>query len=150
MPKKPAYGRGNRSKCVSASEASNASCILVVEPHPTLRMVLAQRLRQDGHMTAAVASAAEAMQLCLDQQPDLLVSAELLEETTALKLGAQLRCPVMVLTARTGAEAVVSLLDSGAEGVLPSAEAVAGHGSSSHVGRSQLSSALHVAVDVVE
>ena len=53
-------------------------------------------------MTAAVASAAEAMQLCLDQQPDLLVSAELLEETTALKLGAQLRCPVMVLTARTG------------------------------------------------
>ncbi len=118
MPKKPAYGRRNRSKCVSASEASNASCILVVEPHPTLRMVLAQRLRQDGHMTAAVASAAEAMQLCLDQQPDLLVSAELLEETTALKLGAQLRCPVMVLTARTGAEAVVSLLDSGAEDVL--------------------------------
>ena len=104
--------------CVSASEASNSSCILVVEPHPTLRMVLAQRLRQDGHMTAAVASAAEAMQLCLDQQPDLLVSAELLEETTALKLGAQLRCPVMVLTARTGAEAVVSLLDSGAEDVL--------------------------------
>ena len=103
---------------MSASEASNSSCILVVEPHPTLRMVLAQRLRQDGHMTAAVASAAEAMQLCLDQQPDLLVSAELLEETTALKLGAQLRCPVMVLTARTGAEAVVSLLDSGAEDVL--------------------------------
>ena len=86
MPKKPAYGRGNRSKCVSASEASNSSCILVVEPHPTLRMVLAQRLRQDGHMTAAVASAAEAMQLCLDQQPDLLVSAELLEETLPVSL----------------------------------------------------------------
>ena len=61
-----------------------------------------------------MASTAE-MQLCLDQ-PDLLVSAELLEETTALKLGAQLRCPVMVLTARTGRNG--GLLDSGAEDVL--------------------------------
>ena len=86
MPKKPDYGRQNGSRCVSASEASNASCILVVEPHPTLRLVLAQRLRQDGHMTAAVASAAEAMDLCLDQQPDLLVSAELLEELSLIHI----------------------------------------------------------------
>ncbi|MEY4356165.1 MAG: hypothetical protein RLZZ89_1233 [Cyanobacteriota bacterium] len=92
--------------------------ILVVDPHPTLRMVLAQRLRQDGHMAAAVGTAREALELCLEEQPELLVSAELLEETTALKLAAQLRCPVMVLTARSGAEAVVSLLDGGAEDVL--------------------------------
>ena len=92
--------------------------ILVVDPHPTLRMVLAQRLRQDGHMAAAVGSATEALEVCIQEQPELLVSAELLEETTALKLAAQLRCPVMVLTARTGAEAVVSLLDGGAEDVL--------------------------------
>jgi DNA-binding response OmpR family regulator len=81
-------------------------------------MVLAQRLRQDGHMAAAVGSATEALEVCIQEQPELLVSAELLEETTALKLAAQLRCPVMVLTARTGAEAVVSLLDGGAEDVL--------------------------------
>ncbi|MFL0773848.1 MAG: DNA-binding response regulator, partial [Prochlorococcus sp.] len=30
------------------------SRVLVVEPHPTLRTVLVQRLRQDGHLTAAV------------------------------------------------------------------------------------------------
>ncbi|NBY59788.1 MAG: DNA-binding response regulator, partial [Synechococcaceae bacterium LLD_019] len=90
----------------------------MVDPHPTLRMVLAQRLRQDGHMAAAVGSATEALEVCIQEQPELLVSAELLEETTALKLAAQLRCPVMVLTARTGAEAVVSLLDGGAEDVL--------------------------------
>ena len=98
--------------------ATSPACILVVEPHPTLRMVLAQRLRQDGHMAAAVGTAAEAIEVCAEQQPDLLVSAELLEETTALKLAARLRCRVMVLTARSGAEAMVSLLDGGAEDVL--------------------------------
>ena len=35
------------------------SRVLVVEPHPTLRTVLVQRLRQDGHLAAAVGSAAE-------------------------------------------------------------------------------------------
>ena len=64
--------------------------ILVVDPHPTLRMVLAQRLRQDGHMAAAVGSATEALEVCIQEQPELLVSAELLEETTALKLAIQI------------------------------------------------------------
>ena len=50
--------------------------ILVVDPHPTLRMVLAQRLRQDGHMAAAVGSATEALEVCIQEQPELLVSAE--------------------------------------------------------------------------
>lgn len=92
--------------------------VLVVDPHPTLRTVLAQRLRQDGHLAAAVATAAEAVALCEELTPDLLVAAELLEETTALKLGGQLRCPVMVLTARSGSDPVVSLLDAGADDVL--------------------------------
>ena len=60
--------------------------MLVVEPHPTLRTVLVQRLRQDGHLTAAVANAAEALEVCQDQSPDLLVSAELLERSSALRL----------------------------------------------------------------
>jgi len=118
MAEESAYGRGPCFLLVTSSGAISPACILVVEPHPTLRMVLAQRLRQDGHMAAAVGSAAEALDICAEQQPDLLVSAELLEETTALKLAARLRCRVMVLTARSGAEAVVSLLDSGAEDVL--------------------------------
>ena len=90
----------------------------MVDPHPTLRTVLAQRLRQDGHLTAAVSTASEAIALCEDLTPDLLVAAELLEETSALKLAGQLRCPVMVLTARSGSEPVVSLLDAGADDVL--------------------------------
>jgi len=92
--------------------------VLVVDPHPTLRTVLAQRLRQDGYLAAAVATAAEALQLCDDQTPDLLVSAELLEESSALRLAAHLRSPVMVLTARSGADPVVTLLDAGADDVL--------------------------------
>jgi len=106
---------------VSASPSSSETTlkrVLVVDPHPTLRTVLAQRLRQDGHLTAAVSTASEAIALCDDLSPDLLVAAELLEETSALKLAGQLRCPVMVLTARTGSEPVVSLLDAGADDVL--------------------------------
>jgi len=35
------------------STSQTPSRVLVVEPHPTLRTVLVQRLRQDGHLAAA-------------------------------------------------------------------------------------------------
>ena len=38
------------------SSSQTPSRVLVVEPHPTLRTVLVQRLRQDGHLAAAVGS----------------------------------------------------------------------------------------------
>jgi len=98
--------------------AQSPSKILVVEPHPTLRTVLVQRLRQDGHLAAAVASAVEAVDLCRDQSPDLLVSAEMLEQNSALRLAQQLGCSVIVLTARSGVEPLVGLLDDGADDVL--------------------------------
>ena len=101
-----------------SSTGQEPSRVLVVEPHPTLRTVLVQRLRQDGHLTAAVGRAAEALELCQEQSPDLLVSAEILEQGSALRLADQLRCPVIVLTARSGADPVVGLLDDGADDVL--------------------------------
>merc|ERR1711991_737498 len=58
------------------------------------------------------------LEVCQEQSPDLLVSAEILERSSALSLAEQLRCPVIVLTARTGAEPVVGLLDDGADDVL--------------------------------
>ena len=94
------------------------SRVLVVEPHPTLRTVLVQRLRQDGHLAAAVGSAVEAIDLCREQSPDLLVSAEILEQNTAMRLAQQLGSSVIVLTARSGVEALVNLLDEGADDVL--------------------------------
>jgi two-component system OmpR family response regulator len=110
-PPLPASGAANQA-------GSQPQRVLVVDPHATLRTVLAQRLRQDGHLAAAVATAREALEVCQDQSPDLLISAELLDESSALRLAAQLRCSVMVLTARTGSEPVVSLLDAGADDVL--------------------------------
>ena len=68
----------------SANTGQGPSRVLVVEPHPTLRTVLVQRLRQDGHLTAAVANAAEALEVYQEQSPDLLVSAELLERSSCL------------------------------------------------------------------
>ena len=102
----------------SSGTGQEPSRVLVVEPHPTLRTVLVQRLRQDGHLTAAVGRAGEALEICQDQSPDLLVSAEILDQSSALRLSEHLRCPVIVLTARTGAEPVVGLLDDGADDVL--------------------------------
>ena len=110
-------GSPSGSSSIQATTQS-PSKVLVVEPHPTLRTVLVQRLRQDGQLTAAVSSAEEAVDLCRDQSPDLLVSAELLEKSSALRLAQQLGCSVIVLTARTGVEPVVGLLDDGADDVL--------------------------------
>ena len=114
-PQSPATSAGSLS---SPPTAQSPSKILVVEPHPTLRTVLVQRLRQDGHLAAAVASADEAIDLCRDQSPDLLVSAELLEQNSALRLAQQLGCSVIVLTARSGVEPLVGLLDEGADDVM--------------------------------
>nr|WP_320677596.1 response regulator transcription factor [Prochlorococcus sp. MIT 1300] len=100
------------------ASTQNLAKVLVVEPHPTLRTVLVQRLRQDGHLTAAVDSAAAAIDLCREQTPDLLVSSELLEKSSALRLAQHLGCPVIVLTARAGVEPVVGLFDEGADDVL--------------------------------
>ena len=100
------------------SSSQTPSRVLVVEPHPTLRTVLVQRLRQDGHLAAAVGSATEAVDLCREQSPDLLVSAEILENNTAMRLAQQLGSSVIVLTARSGVEALVNLLDEGADDVL--------------------------------
>ena len=100
------------------STSQTPSRVLVVEPHPTLRTVLVQRLRQDGHLAAAVGSATEAVDLCREQSPDLLVSAEILDQNTAMRLAQQLGSSVIVLTARSGVEALVSLLDEGADDVL--------------------------------
>ena len=58
-----------------AGAESSLKRVLVVDPHPTLRTVLAQRLRQDGYLAAAVATAAEAVALCDELTPDLLVAA---------------------------------------------------------------------------
>ena len=54
------------------TSSQTPSRVLVVEPHPTLRTVLVQRLRQDGHLAAAVGSAAEAVDLCREQSPDCI------------------------------------------------------------------------------
>ena len=45
------------------AQLSQPQRVLVVDPHGTLRTVLAQRLRQDGHLAAAVATAREALEV---------------------------------------------------------------------------------------
>lgn len=52
-----------------SAQAIQPHRVLVVDPHGTLRTVLAQRLRQDGHLAAAVASAREALRFAKTNPP---------------------------------------------------------------------------------
>lgn len=92
--------------------------VLIVEPHPTLRTVLVQRFRYDGCRAAAVGSLHEALDICREISPDLIVSDEILEGSTALQLAQQIGSPVIVLTASTGVESITNLLNDGADDVL--------------------------------
>ena len=98
----------------TSNTGQEPSRVLVVEPHPTLRTVLVQRLRQDGHLTAAVANAVEALEVCQEQSPDLLVSAELLERSSALRLAEQLRCPCLLYTSPSPRDYAASRMPSSA------------------------------------
>ena len=85
----------------------------MVEPHPTLRTVLVQRLRQDGLLTATVASAGEALEVCQEQTPDLLVSAEGNHHRASAGLPLQPRQPASQLSQVNSFHAETEILGSG-------------------------------------
>ena len=105
-------------KDINVPSSQIPSKVLVVEPHSELRTILVQRLREDGHFAAAVGSVAEAVDLCRDEEPDLLVCVEILEQNTAIRLAQELGCAVIVLTTRSEQESLVNLFDEGADDVL--------------------------------
>jgi len=105
-------------KDINVPSSQIPSKVLVVEPHSELRTILVQRLREDGHFAAAVGSLAEAVDLCRDEEPDLLVCVEILEQNTAIRLAQELGCAVIVLTTRSEQESLVNLFDEGADDVL--------------------------------
>nr|YP_002049446.1 two-component response regulator [Paulinella chromatophora]ACB43236.1 two-component response regulator [Paulinella chromatophora] len=93
--------------------------IVIVEPHLLLRTVMVQRLRQDRLLAVGAGTGAEALEMCTYHSPDLLISADSLEDSSPFQLAGQLHCHVIVLmavAART--EYLVSLLDAGASEVL--------------------------------
>ena len=105
-------------KDINVPSSQIASKVLVVEPHSELRIILVQRLREDGHLAAAVGSEEEALDLCREESCDLLVCVEILEQNTAIGLAQQLGCAVIVLTTRSEQESLVNLFDEGADDVL--------------------------------
>ena len=105
-------------KDINVPSSQIASKVLVVEPHSELRTILVQRLREDGHLAAAVGSEEEALDLCREESCDLLVCVEILEQNTAIGLAQQLGCAVIVLTTRSEQESLVNLFDEGADDVL--------------------------------
>src|SRR5581483_11519326 len=96
--------------------------ILVVDDEEDTRLLLTQMLTAYGATVRAAASAAEALEIILQQQPDLLVSDigmpeedgySLIRKIRAQKLGPQGKIPAVALTAFARAQDRLHTLAAG-------------------------------------
>jgi len=87
---------------------------LFVEPNPTLRTVLAQRLRQDGYLAAAVPALLKRFSFVRSDSRSV-GQCRVARRRVQPSAWPPSALPVMVLTARTGADPVVAMLDAGAD-----------------------------------
>ena len=96
------------------------SRILIAEDEPNIVRFLAKGLRAEGHATASAADGLSALQLAQTGEFDLMLLDLGLPNRDGLEVLKELRrkrirLPVIVLTARTATDDVVTGLDSGAD-----------------------------------
>lgn len=93
--------------------------VLVVDDEPTVREVVANYLRRDGHQVAEAADGSEALQLLQADPPDLVVLDMMLPGTNGLDILRHVRStsdtPVIMLTARAEESDRVAGLELGAD-----------------------------------
>jgi signal transduction histidine kinase/DNA-binding response OmpR family regulator len=96
--------------------------VLVVEDNPDLRSYISRLLGADGWAVHAVADAEAALQQAQSLRPDIVLSDIMLPGRTGLDLLRTIRAaddlhrlPVILLTARAGAESTVEGFSSGAD-----------------------------------
>jgi DNA-binding response OmpR family regulator len=93
--------------------------VLVVDDEPTVRDVVVQYLRRDGHEVTEAADGREALQLLAEQPPDLVVLDLMLPGVDGLDILRRLRAtsdvPVIMLTALAEERHRVTGLELGAD-----------------------------------
>jgi DNA-binding response OmpR family regulator/anti-sigma regulatory factor (Ser/Thr protein kinase) len=106
----------------SASPDASQGSVLVVEDNPDLRSYITRLLVADGWAVHAVADAEAALRQAQHLSPDLVLSDIMLPGRTGLDLLRTIRAaddlhrlPVILLTARAGAESTVEGFSSGAD-----------------------------------
>jgi DNA-binding response OmpR family regulator len=93
--------------------------VLVVDDEPTVRDVVAQYLRRDGHEVVEVGDGDDALSQLADDPPDLVVLDQMLPGTDGLEILRRLRAtsdvPVIMLTALAEEGDRVTGLEAGAD-----------------------------------
>lgn len=95
------------------------ACCLLVEDMPEQSQILSLTLRTEGHETLTASSAAEAIVVCREQQPEIILLDLGLPDADGLELIPKLRAispfgRIIVLTGRDSARAAVDALHAGA------------------------------------
>jgi two-component system KDP operon response regulator KdpE len=93
--------------------------ILVIDDDPRIRRLLQLNLQAEGYTVLTAASGREGLDLLVTQQPDALILDLILPDMDGLVLCERVRefsdIPIIVLTARTSEDAMVSGLNIGAD-----------------------------------
>jgi DNA-binding response OmpR family regulator len=96
-----------------------AACVLVVEDERKIRNLLRDYLEHDGLDVLTTGSGAEAIKLARDAAPDLIVLDLRLPDVPGEEVAREIRAfcavPIMMLTAKTGAEDRIHGLELGAD-----------------------------------
>jgi DNA-binding response OmpR family regulator len=100
--------------------------ILVAEDSPTVRRLVAARLRADGYEVVEAEDGAEALVLAQREQPDLYVLDKVMPKLDGFEVVRALRedprtssAPIVMLTERSSEEDVLGGLELGVEEYMP-------------------------------
>jgi DNA-binding response OmpR family regulator len=101
------------------SPAPNGPRILIVDDEATLREVLRRYLEREGFQVSEAADGVTALQIALDERPDLVILDRMLPgregTSVAQRLHEEGRIPVLMLTAKGSAEDRIEGLQAGAD-----------------------------------
>jgi len=107
---------GSRPACLTVALVAS---VLIVEDEPQIRELTARALADAGHTVTAEAQAMPALQLVVDEPPDLVVLDLGLPDMDGGDLLRMIRSisdvPVIIATARDDDAEIVRLLDAGAD-----------------------------------
>lgn len=98
--------------------------ILIAEDDPVMLKAIATRLTNDGYEIATVADGQEALKMCEEFNPDLIITDILMPYTSGLELigvvksNLQKKIPILVLSAYGQENTVLEAFDLGADDFL--------------------------------
>lgn len=102
-------------------DARDDARILVAEDEADIRGFICDLLQQEGYRVHAVADGREALSWAIEHQPDLIISDIMMPHLTGLELTHAIRTnpglssvPILLLTARSGAETTIEAYEEGA------------------------------------